>query len=114
MATADYSTTSFCPQIRSDPRRGFITSLCAVIGKGGSVVVYYQTFEEQRLTELAAWLPEFAGRINIQSRLWDLLPVMRKHVVVDRKHPGPRKKSSKTLCEKESYENGLQNDDRSH
>lgn len=26
--------------------------------------------------ELAAWLPEFAGRI----KLWDLLPVVRKHV----------------------------------
>jgi hypothetical protein len=30
---------------------------------------------------LAAWLPEFAGRINnIQGRLSDLLPAMRKHV----------------------------------
>jgi predicted RecB family nuclease len=65
----------------SDPRREFITSLCAVMGKSGSVVVYYQTFEEQRLTELAAWFPEFAGRVkNIQSRLWDLLPVMRNHI----------------------------------
>ena len=64
-----------------DPRREFITSLCAVMGKSGSVVVYYQTFEEQRLAELAGWLPEFAGRIkNIQGRLWDLLPVMRNHV----------------------------------
>jgi predicted RecB family nuclease len=65
----------------SDPRREFITSLCKVMGKSGNVVVYYQTFEEQRLTELAAWFPEFAGRIkNIKRRLWDLLPVMRKHV----------------------------------
>jgi hypothetical protein len=39
------------------------------------------TSESQRLSDLAAWLPEFAGRIDrIQSRLWDLLSVMRNHV----------------------------------
>jgi uncharacterized protein DUF2779 len=43
--------------------------------------VYNATFESLRLSELASWLPEFSGRIkNIQGRLWDLLPVMRKHV----------------------------------
>ena len=36
--------------------------------------MYNATFESLRLKELAAWLPELAGRIkNIQSRLWDLL-----------------------------------------
>jgi predicted RecB family nuclease len=65
----------------SDPRREFIASLCPVIGGRGSIVVYYQSFEEQRLLDLAAWLPEFAGRIEkIQRRLWDLLPVIRNHV----------------------------------
>ncbi len=64
----------------SDPRREFITSLCAVVGKSGSIVVY-SAFEELRLSELAAWLPEFEGRIKkIQRRLWDLLPVVRSHV----------------------------------
>jgi hypothetical protein len=43
--------------------------------------VYFQPFEEQRLSDLAAWLPEFDGRIKkIQRRLWDLLSVMRKRV----------------------------------
>jgi hypothetical protein len=65
----------------NDPRPEFIASLCVAMGKSGDVVVYYRPFEEQRLTELAAWLPEFAGRIkNIKNRLWDLLPVVRKHV----------------------------------
>ena len=41
----------------------------------------YAAFESQRLAELAAWLPEFAERIKeIQSRLWDLLPIVRNHV----------------------------------
>src|SRR5208282_528917 len=64
----------------ADPRREFIASLCSVLGKSGSILVY-SAFESQRLSELAAWLPEFAGRIKkIQRRLWDLLPVVRNHV----------------------------------
>ena len=64
----------------SDPRREYITSLCAALGKTGTIVVY-SAFESQRLSELAAWLPEFSGLIEkIQRRLWDLLPVIRNHV----------------------------------
>jgi predicted RecB family nuclease len=63
-----------------DPRREFITSLCGALGESGSIVVY-AAFESQRLSELATWLPKFAGRIKrVQSRLWDLLPVVRNHV----------------------------------
>jgi predicted RecB family nuclease len=65
----------------SDPRPAFITSLCAAMGESGSIAVYNAAFESGRLSELAAWLPEFAERItNIQARLWDLLPVVRNHV----------------------------------
>jgi predicted RecB family nuclease len=63
-----------------DPRREFITSLCGAVGESGSIVVY-AAFESQRLSELAAWLPEFAKRIKtIHGRLWDLLSVVRNHV----------------------------------
>jgi hypothetical protein len=65
----------------SDPRREFIGSLCDALGENGSIIIYNAGFESQRLSELAAWLPEFAERIkNIQARLWDLLPVVRNHV----------------------------------
>ncbi len=64
----------------SDPRREFISSLCAALGESGSIVVY-SSFESQRLSELASWFPEFADQINaIQARLFDLLPVVREHV----------------------------------
>lgn len=44
-------------------------------------MVYNQQFESARLSDLASWLPEFADRIkSIQSRLWDLLPLIRNHV----------------------------------
>jgi predicted RecB family nuclease len=63
----------------NDPRREFITSLCSALAQSGSIVVY-SSFESQRLSDLASWFPEFADRINaIQSRLFDLLPVVREH-----------------------------------
>ena len=63
----------------SDPRREFISSLLAILGEKGRIVVY-SSFEWQRLSDLAAWLPEYAERINaIQARLFDLLPVVREH-----------------------------------
>ena len=59
----------------------FISALCDVLGDRGSIVVYSQQFESQRLLDLASWLPEFSGRIKkIQRRLWDLLPIVRDHV----------------------------------
>jgi Domain of unknown function(DUF2779) len=65
----------------NDPRPAFISTLCDALGDDGSIVVYSQQFESQRLSELASWLPEFSGRIvKIQQRLWDLLPLMRDHV----------------------------------
>jgi hypothetical protein len=70
----------FLAEDQTDPRTEFITSLCAALGNGGSIVVY-SAFEPRRLSELAAWLPEFAGRIRkIQRRPWDLLSVVRNHV----------------------------------
>ena len=65
----------------SDPRPAFISGLCNKLGDRGSIVVYHQQFESQRLADLASWLPEFSERIKeIQCRLWDLLPIVRDHV----------------------------------
>ncbi len=67
----------------SDPRTAFIASLCEALGEddSGSIVVYNEQFESQRLWELASWLPAYTDRIRgLQRRLWDLLPVVRKHV----------------------------------
>jgi predicted RecB family nuclease len=70
----------FLAKDASDPRREFISSLCAALGESGSIVVY-SLFESQRLSKLGSWLPEFADRSNaIQDRLFDLLPIVRQHV----------------------------------
>jgi hypothetical protein len=64
-----------------DPRPAFISSLCEALGEQGSIVVYNEQFESQRLRELANWLPKYKQRIRaIQRRLWDMLPVVRNHV----------------------------------
>jgi hypothetical protein len=64
----------------NDPRREFIESLCNALNDSGNIVVY-SAFESQRLSELGAYLPEFADRIKqIQARLWDLLPLVRNNV----------------------------------
>ena len=69
----------FLAEHASDPRRDFITSLCAALGESGSIAVY-SSFEAQRLSELGSWFPEFADRIAaIQAHLFDLLPVVREH-----------------------------------
>ena len=65
-----------------DPRTPFISSLCEALGDSdGSIIVYNEQFESQRLWELASWLPAYNDRIRaIQRRLWDLLPIVRHHV----------------------------------
>ncbi len=65
----------------SDPRPAFVSALCDALGDRGSIVVYHQPFESQRLAELASWVPGFSERIKkIQQRLWDLLPIVHDHV----------------------------------
>ena len=77
---AELEHFEFLAMDASDPRREFISTLCAALDNSGSVVVY-TAFESQRLSDLAAWLPEFGGRIKkIRDRLWDLYPVVRNHV----------------------------------
>ena len=78
-ATAEH--LEFLATDTSDPRPAFISALCNTLGDRGSIVVYHQQFESQRLSDLASWLPEFSSRIaKIQRRLWDLLPIVRDHV----------------------------------
>jgi len=80
-AGAELEHHEFLATDASDPRRAFISTLCDVLGNSGSIVVYNAGFECQRLSDLAVWFPEFAGRINkIHRRLWDLLPIIRNHV----------------------------------
>jgi predicted RecB family nuclease len=74
--------SEFLAKDSDDPRTPFISSLSEALGDSdGSIIVYNEQFESQRLWELASWLPAYTDRIRaLQCRLWDLLPVVRKHV----------------------------------
>ena len=69
----------------TDPRLPLVESLLNTIFDKGSVVVYSASFENQRLEDLAEFLPQYADPLrSIQARLWDQLVIFRKHY----KHPG--------------------------
>jgi Domain of unknown function(DUF2779) len=63
-----------------DPRRRFAESLLDAVGVVGSVIVY-SGYEEARVRELEAALPELAPRLaQLRMRLLDLLPIIRTHI----------------------------------
>jgi hypothetical protein len=58
---------------RGDPRDAFAKELIKVCGTKGSVIVYFQEFEEGRNKETAADLPQHAAALNaISARMVDL------------------------------------------
>ena len=78
---ADLRHYEFLATTGADPRREFVETLCSALENKGSVVVYNQGFESQRLSDLAGWVPGFRTRVKgIQARLWDLWPIIRNHV----------------------------------
>ena len=64
----------------SDPRRRFAESLVDNCGTQGPVIVYNQTFEKGIIKTLAAVYPDLSEPLlAINSRVFDLLPVMKKY-----------------------------------
>ena len=63
-----------------DPRPALVAQLVQDVGPTGQVVVYSQTFEKERLKELAAVFPEYRAALEgIIGRLWDQLALIRTH-----------------------------------
>lgn len=65
----------------ADPRRACAERIAQLMGGiGGSVIVYFQAFEESRLRELARDLPDLAPALTrVIDKLRDLLPILREH-----------------------------------
>ena len=63
----------------SDPRKEFIASLNKVLGDKGTIIVYNQSFEINRLKELGENFPEYKEWIeDIPKRTKDLLMLFRE------------------------------------
>jgi len=64
----------------ADPRRAFAESLIAVMAGSGPVLVYNAVFEQRILHEAATAFPDLAGELHaVSARIFDLLPLARKH-----------------------------------
>jgi hypothetical protein len=71
----------FLAEAEDDPRRDFFDGLSGAVGDGGHIIAYNAAFEMQRLDDLARWFPEYQARVDeIKSRIWDLLPFVRRNV----------------------------------
>ena len=63
-----------------DPRRPLTEALLTHIGETGHLIAYNIPFERRVLHELANHLPEYADQLrDMADRLWDQLPIFRKH-----------------------------------
>ena len=63
-----------------DCRRELAERLLKEIEEAGSIIVYYMAFERSRIRELADMFPDLSDEFHaIESRLFDLLPVIRNY-----------------------------------
>jgi hypothetical protein len=73
---AEYLADGSC-----DPRRGFAESLCARFAGRKSRIGVYSAFESDVLALLGRTFPDLAPQLeSLRSRLFDLLPVLRRSV----------------------------------
>jgi hypothetical protein len=68
-----------------DPRREFAETLLAALEGDDAPVLVYSAFESTQLAQLESRFPDLAPALGrLRARLFDLLPVVRRHVY----HPG--------------------------
>ncbi len=77
--TGKLDATSFLDLSGKDPSRALADALIAACGERGPVFVYNQSFEKDRIKELAARFTRLkAPLMAIHERIVDLLPIARK------------------------------------
>ena len=78
---------------KSDPRKEFARKLIEACGNSGSVVVYNQSFEKSRNTELAKDFPEYAANLEaINMRVIDLMGPFKNRLIYS-----PKQQSSYSI-----------------
>ena len=74
---------------KEDPRKDFITALNGSLGEKGTIIVYNQSFEINRMKELAVNFPEYKAWVeNIPLRTVDLLDIFREFSYYNPKQQG--------------------------
>lgn len=84
----EISHHEFLAEADGDPREPFVTYLLGAVEGAGSVLVYNRAFEDGRLIELQAHLPQYAARIQaLRDRLVDLMePFQRRWFYTQEMH----------------------------
>ena len=74
---------------KEDPRKKIVRELKNVLGKKGSIIVYYQSFEKGRLEELGEMFPKEKKWVKgILARIVDLIEPFQKFDYYDCKQEG--------------------------
>jgi len=97
----------FLHEENTDPREEFVKALKEMLGDKGSIVVYYKSYEEGRLNELAELFPEYKEWVEkVKERIVDLYEVFSKFYYYNTPQAGSTsiKKVLPTLTGK-GYEN---------
>jgi hypothetical protein len=88
-----------------DPRRSFAETLIAALRGTKLPVIIYSSYEQTRLTELAALFPDLAKPLrSIVRRLGDLLPIVRSVYHPDFDFSSSIKSAAPALCPDVSYD----------
>ena len=76
---------AFLAEGAGDPRRKFCETLIAALPSDRKPVLVYSAFEATRIRDMMGEFPDLANDLSgIRDRLFDLLPVVRRHTY----HPG--------------------------
>ena len=71
---AKASNIYFLAEGKNDPRPEFLAALQKALGDTGTILVYYEAFEKNRLKELAAAFPSYESWVDgVSERIVDLL-----------------------------------------
>lgn len=78
--SGDLGHHDFLDTSGNDPRRLCAEKMIEIMGNSGPIIVYNQSFEMRVISELAALFPDLSKKLlAINTRVFDLLPVMRNN-----------------------------------
>lgn len=70
---------------KTDPRRAVAEHMLETLGRAGTIVAYYATYEKGVIKELAETFDDLASDLmGLHTRIWDQLDVFKNHYL----HPG--------------------------
>ncbi|MBD3362429.1 DUF2779 domain-containing protein [Candidatus Dojkabacteria bacterium] len=74
---------------KEEPSKYLVEDLSQVIGKKGTVIVWYERFEKTRNTDMAKFNPKYASFLeNLNERIFDLMNIFKNQYYIDANFKG--------------------------